>query len=493
MHRSYGHGPPRYSYQPPPFFHSPTHVNHHQYHPHSAFIPVVMPITPLQKATPRRLERHDSSTDCFHKNQQFQKIMAANKMQEIDHHNQLLSYLAHQNKGELIPEIKLPKRVLFTMNIHGNEFRHLIVQSQHFGIEISEKIPLIHSKAECRISLADRVMGKEADFTKIMIDGPAEKIEDASLEFLSLLPLHIGMHLAGLKDEITSRDLRTKLIEWMDTGAYEYSNISFHFVKDESKNSGQYKYVVLREARQKSEDLINAAFAFSKLALKKPLINEFSAGYRLPFADKIWFLGVDEELVRAICDKTETTIKYANNTVGGTMDFSIFGTPRAIISAETLLRNVSQVSLQFDVDDDDLKDPIRDHRKNYTKLNDKNLVLISYDISDYQNPSKNGEKLIRHSITIKTSYENRHRLYITHRDLLKPYLTKYWPINKIEFKHEEPLFAYQLRRIIMLLAKVSNEGSRTPIKTNDGRRTPINEGSRTPIKMKTNEQRTRSN
>jgi len=486
MNRSHGYGPHRYSYSSPQFFHSPTHVNH-QYHPHNAFVPVIMPITPLQRLTPNRRDRRDSSIDFFHKNQQFQKIMAASKMQEIDHHNQLINYLAYQHKGEFIPEIKLPKRVLFTMNIHGNEFRHLIVQSQHFGLEISEKIPLIYSKTDCRISLADRVVGKETDFTKIMIDGPIERIEAASLEFLSLLPLHIGMHLAELKDEVTSKDLRTKLIEWIDTGAYEYSNISFHFVKDESKKSGPYKYVVMRDARQNSEDLINAAVAFSKLALKKSVLNEFSAGYRLPFADKIWFLGVDDELVRAICDKSGTAIKYANNSTGGTMDFSIFGSPRAIISAEKLLRNVSQVSLQFDVDDDDLKAPMRGYRSNYTKPNDKNLVLITYDISEYQNPSKISKKLIRHSITIKTSYENRHMLYITRRDLLKPYLTKYWPVNNFELKYEEPLFAYQLRRIIMSLAKISSEGSHTPVKINERSRTPINDGRRTPIKI--NEQR----
>jgi len=391
--------------------------------------------------------------------------MAANKMQEIDHHNQLLSYLAHQHKGESIPEIKLPRRVLFTMNIHGNEYRHLIVQSQHFGLEISEKIPLIHSETDCRISLADRIVGKEADFTKIMIDGPVKNIEAASLEFLNLLPLHIGMHLSGLKDEFKSKDLRTKLIEWMDTGVYEYSNVSFHFVKDELKESGPYKYVVLREDRNKSENLINAAVAFSKLALKKPLVNEFSAGYRLSFADKIWFLGADEELAKSICEKSETTIKYSNNSAtSGTMDFSIFGSPHALICAEKLLRNVSQVSLQFDVDDEDLKAPLRRHCNNHLKPNDKNLVLVCYDVSEYQNPLKTEKKLIRHSITIQTSYENRHMLYKTFREILKPVLTSHFPLNQIELQYKDPLFAYHLREIIKSLAKTADEGRRTPIK-----------------------------
>lgn len=61
-------------------------------------------------------------------------------------------------------------------------------------------------------------------------------IEKASKKFLSLLPLHIGMHLTDLKKELKSVDLGEQLIKWMDEGVCNFHGTSFHFVKNASKN-----------------------------------------------------------------------------------------------------------------------------------------------------------------------------------------------------------------------------------------------------------------
>jgi hypothetical protein len=104
--------------------------------------------------------------------------------------------------------------------------------------------------------------------------------------------------------------------------------------------------------------------------------------------------------------------------------------------------------LEFDVNDKDLNDPFERSIEFEQYFMEKNLVIICFAKSKYQLEPIDESTTLRHRVTIKTSYENRHMLYKTRREILKPYLTKNLPLNKAEKSPEKLKFADQLRVIL---------------------------------------------
>jgi hypothetical protein len=65
--------------------------------------------------------------------------------------------------------VEIPNTVDFVLHIHGNEFRHLITKLLYFGTTILQRMPVIHSKTGCKISLSDRFVGNEAEFNQVSL------------------------------------------------------------------------------------------------------------------------------------------------------------------------------------------------------------------------------------------------------------------------------------------------------------------------------------
>ena len=110
------------------------------------------------------------------------------------------------------------------------------------------------------------------------------------------------------------------------------------------------------------------------------------------------------------------------------------------------------MELTFQVDDADLAKPYNCHPTpdaTVSELDEQRLVLVTITRSPYQGDLNLGaNERIRHSITLKTSYENRHQLYAKRRALLKKSLSAQLPYNETEKAPVKLLFEKHLGAIL---------------------------------------------
>jgi hypothetical protein len=112
--------------------------------------------------------------------------------------------------------------------------------------------------------------------------------------------------------------------------------------------------------------------------------------------------------------------------------------------------------LEFDVNDKDLKFPFNKSINFEQQFVKKNFVIVSYAKSKYQLEPIDQFTALRHCVTIRTSYENRHMLYKTRREILKEELTKDLPLNEAEMSPEKLKFADYLYSILKEILKQSS-------------------------------------
>ncbi|KAI6236895.1 hypothetical protein M3Y95_00207500 [Aphelenchoides besseyi] len=392
--------------------------------------------------------------DCFHRSQQFQAMIAARQAQDLAMYNQMRKCLKAEADKDghdiVLPAHPIPDEVTMELHIHGSELRHMIANAQGFGLSILQKMAKIHDETECQVSFAD--VGNESSYNNIRAVGPIAKVNGAFEMLVKSVPFHIGIDLSELPNNIESVHLKNFAEEAIKKSSDKNVDLSVHFVNDSNHNRRiKEKYAIFRANREDRDALVDAVHEFTKKVSKPHGNSHFydrnSFGCLMNIHERPWMLGVPESsLTKYIADRTGTDIRYSTASRND-IHMAVYGSPHGLIEVSNSLRAVAQTTLKFDVNDSDLNKPYDRNVEFNNLLDDALWVLYSIEKSRYQG-QEIGTDGIRHTITLRTSFENRHSLFKKRRAMLKRELTKDLPRNEIEEKPEKMQFSEHLHNII---------------------------------------------
>ncbi|KAI1713383.1 defective in germ line development protein 3 [Ditylenchus destructor] len=378
---------------------------------------------------------------------------------ELHHNESRLGYLPR-----LLQRHPMPGLIKMTMEVQCNDFGSLIGPREAWSL--NDSIADIMNDTDCVIYFADQYVENAEkclrNFNQVTILGKFPQIDEAQRRIRNLSPISVEISLKSMKkgvvESVSGSNLNCWLVEARVTSLADFPRIHFDIVRVLSYTNNDQDFVLLiRGSCCDWEELQKACKKIRDLLFDSRSRPLFSSRMEIPVSLRRWIVGSpDGVLMRTISTLSSAVIHFPISSKGQSpTSYFITGSAAAVISAVKMFYDLGHVSMEFDVENFQLANPIvsapNAHRE-YDYFDIEHNVILSLRASQYEGEFRLEHEQMRHTISLMTSEENLNNLYIVRRRLLneRVYQKEKLPPNR---RKHRPRFSDYLRVLIIEASK----------------------------------------
>ncbi|KAF7637443.1 KH_10 domain-containing protein [Meloidogyne graminicola] len=364
-----------------------------------------------------------------------------------------------------LPRQNIPNKVRLTIEVQSSDFCSL-----HNGREawaVNDSLSDIIKDTDCMLQFAniqDETSEQMGIFNQVTIIGELTNVDIAMNRIRALCPITIATPLYNLKDEIESKDVADLIRQWQKSEEYrEHSLVQFSLLYPPTPFSlmnnteidipMNIPFLVLRASRKDcGKTMAGACEAVTKLLFKeRPL---FFAYLKIPISQRRMIVGSPEgALISAISTNTNATIHFPSSDKStfndkSTSNYYLSGAAGSVVHAVRSIQDISPVRIEFEVENNHLVSALSQTNEDHRELDQFDLeraVIVQFRKSVYEGGFRLELEDMRHSLTLMTSEENIHNLYIVRQHLL---IEPCWKNDRFQ-KNNKPKYLEYLKVLVM--------------------------------------------